>query len=228
MQAMQAMLQQMAATQKPAETEPDKGESGPEGEVIRIRCTSESASISLDSSSSSSSSSDSDMASATDSHKGTTQKKKKKKKKTSAKGDQDLLAQTDDDVLVVSDGSVDECGSVKDDESCLPWATQVDDEPEWIVRYPNAIPYVHPRVESTEDGWYRGEDCASTSEVAHPGKNAILLAADGSLALKADAVLPSAPPGRSKYGDWLLDRRVFHNKAKRKGHEELDQISKPN
>ena len=113
----------------------------------------------------------------------------------------------------------------KDDESCLPWATQVDDEPEWIVRYPNAIPYVHSIPERTDDGWYQGEDCASPSEVAHPGKNAILPATDGSLALKADAVLPSAPPGRSKYGDRLLDRQVFHNKAKRKGHEDLDPVS---
>ncbi len=78
---------------------------------------------------------------------------------------------------------------------------------------------------STDDGWYRGEDCASPSEVAHPRKNAILPAADGSLALKADTVLPSAPPGRTKYGDRFLERRVFHNKAKRTGHEELDPIS---
>ena len=102
---------------------------------------------------------------------------------------------------------------------------KVADEPDWIVRYPNAVPYVHTRVVSTDDGWYREEDCASPSEVAHPGKSAILPAADGSLALKADAVLPGAPPGRTKYGDRFLERRVFHNKAKRKGHEDLDPIS---
>ncbi len=146
--------------------------------------TSDSVSTSSGSSSSSSSSSDSDTASVTDSHEGTTQKKKKKKKKTSAKGDRDLLAQADDDVFIVSDGSENECGSTKDDEMCPPWSTQVEDEPDWIVRYPNAIPYVHPRVESTDDGWYWGQDCASPLKVAHPRKNAILPAADGSLALK--------------------------------------------
>ena len=137
----------------------------------------------------------------------------------------DLFDQAEDDVFIVSDGSEDECGSTRDDDSCPTWATQVPEEPVWIVRYPNAIPYVHSRVESTDDGWYRGEDCASPSEVATPGKNAILPAADGSLALKADAVLPSAPQGRTKYGNRFLERRVFHEKAKRKGHEELDPVS---
>ncbi len=46
-----------------------------------------------------------------------------------------------------------------------------------------------------------------------------------SLALKADAVLPAAPPGRSKYKGRILDRLVYHNKAKRKGHEDLNPIS---
>ncbi len=43
--------------------------------------------------------------------------------------------------------------------------------------------------------------------------------------MRADAVLPGALPGRTKYGDRTLDRRVYHNKAKRKGHEDLDPIS---
>ncbi len=86
------------------------------------------------------------------------------------------------------------------------------------------MPYVHSQVVSTDDGWYRGEDCASPSEVAPPGKNAILPAADGSLAMKADAVLPGAHPGHAKYGERFLERRVFHNKAKRMGHEELDPV----
>ncbi len=226
MQELHAVLQKMAANQKPAETDPDKGESGLEGEVIRVCRTSESASTSTDSSSSSSSNSDSDTASDPDSHKSTTQKKMKRKK-TSAKRDKDLLGQEEADVFIVSKGSEDECGSNKDDESCLPWATQVNDEPEWIVRYPNAIPYVHSRVESTDDGWYHGEDCASPSEVAYPGKSAILPATDGSLALKADAVLPSASPGCSKYGDQILDRQVYHNKAKRKATRTWTQFPKP-
>ena len=37
--------------------------------------------------------------------------------------------------------------------------------------------------------------------------------------------MPSAPPGHTKYGDQFLERRVFHEKAKQKGHEELDPIS---
>ncbi len=224
MQELQAVLQKMASSQQPAETDPDKDESDPDTVVIRAHRTSESASISSDSSPDSSSSSDSETASGTGSQVGTTQKKKKKKK-TSAKGDQDLLDQDEGDVFIVSERPGDECGSIRNDESCPTWATQIDDEPECIVRYPNAIPYVHTIPESTEDGWYRGEDCASPSEVALPGKSAILPAADGCLAMKADAVLPGAPPDCSKYGDRLLDRRVYHNKAKRKGHEELDPIS---
>ena len=38
-------------------------------------------------------------------------------------------------------------------------------------------------------------------------------------------MLPSAPPGRTKKWEQLLERWVFHHKAKRKGHEELDPIS---
>ena len=163
MQAMQVMLQQMAAAQQPAVVDQNKDESGPEGEIIRVRRTSGSGSTSADSSSSSSSSSDSDTASTVDSQESITQKKKKKKKKISAKGAKDPHAQEYDDVLIMSEGSDDECGSGKDDESCLPWTTQVAEEPDWIVRYPNAIPYVHTRVVSTDDGWYRGEDCASPS-----------------------------------------------------------------
>ena len=124
------------------------------------------------------------------------------------KGVKDLFDQAEDDVFIMSSESGSEWGSTKDDESCPPWTTQVDEEPDWIVRYPNAIPYVHSRVVSTDDGWYRREDCASPSEVVPAGKHAILPAADGSLALKADAVLPSAPPGRTKYGERFLERHV--------------------
>ncbi len=222
MQELQAVLQRMASNQKPAETDPHQEESGPEGENIQMCRTSRSASASGDSNSSSSSSSDSDSASETDSHKGTD--RKKKKGKSSTKGVKDLFKQVEDDIFIVSDGSESECGSTKDDESCLPWAPQVPEELDWIFCYPNAIPYVHPRVASTNDGWYRGEDCASPSEVAHPAKSAILPAADGSLALKSDAVLPGAPQGRLKYGDCFLERRVYYEKAKRKGHEELDPV----
>ncbi len=142
-------------------------------------------------------------------------------------GVKDLLGQAEDYVFVVSDESESECGSTKDDNSCPSWTTRVDDEPDWIVRYTNAIPYVHSIAVHTDDGWYRGEDCASPSEVAPAGKHAILPAPDGSLALKADAVLPSAPPRRTKYGERLLERRVYHEKAKREDHEELDPVRKP-
>ena len=216
MQELHAVLQKMAASQKTAEAEPNQGESEPENDEEPVHRAADSDITSSGSSSSSSSSSDSDTASVTDSHEGTTQKKKKK---ASVKGVKNLFDQAEDDVFIVSEGFEDECGSTRDDDSCPPWTTQVAVEPDWIVCYPNAVPYVHSRVVSTDDDWYWGEDCASPSEVAHPGKNAILPAADGSLALKADTVLPSAPPGRTKYGSRFLERRVFHNKAKRKGHE---------
>ena len=155
MQELQAVLQKMASNQKPAETDPHQDESEPEGENIRMRRASMSASASGDSnsgsSSSSDSSSDSDTASDTDGQKGTD--RKKKKGKSSTKGVKDLFEQAEDDVFVVSDESASECGSIKDDESCPTWATQVPEEPDWIVRYPNAINYVHSRVVSTNDGW---------------------------------------------------------------------------
>ncbi len=222
MQELQAVLQKMAASQKPVESDPHQDESGPEGENIQMRRASRSASASENPSSSSSSSSDSDTASDTGSHQDTTQKTKKR---ASVKGVKDLFDQAEDDVFIMSDGSEGECGSTRDDDWCPTWATQVPEKPDWIVPYPNTVPYVHSRVESTDDGWYQGEDCASPSEAATPGKNAILPAADGSLALKADAVLPSASPGRTKYGDHFLERRVYHEKAKRKGHKELDPVS---
>ncbi len=102
MQELHAVLQKMASSQKPTETDPHKDESGPEGEDIHMRRTSRSASASEDSSSSSSLSSDSDTASTVDSQGSATQKKKKKKKKASAKGDKDPLAQEDSDVLKLS------------------------------------------------------------------------------------------------------------------------------
>ncbi len=222
MQELHAVLQKMSESQKPAETDPNQDESGPENDKESEHHNVNSASISSGSSSSSSSSSDSDTASDTDSRKDTDHKKTKRK--ASVGGVKDLFDQAEDNVFVVSDESGSECGSTKDDELCPPWTTQVNDEPDWIVRYPNAVPYVHSRVVSTDDGWYRGEDCASPSEAAPPGKNAILPAADGSLAMKADAVLPGAPPGRAKYGECFLERRVYHNKAKRTGHKELDPV----
>ncbi len=48
---------------------------------------------------------------------------------------------------------------------------------------------------------------------------------DGSLTLKGDAVLPNAPPGREKFGDRDMHRRVYDPKAKQRGHEELDPIT---
>ncbi len=71
----------------------------------------------------------------------------------------------------------------------------------------------------------KGKDCANPSEVAPAAKRAILPDADGSLALKDDTVLPSAPPGRDHYGDRSLERWVSYPKAKRKGHQELDPIA---
>ena len=226
MHELHTVLQKIASSQKLVETNPDKVESEPERVVIRVRHSSESVSTSSDSSSDSRS--DSDSASETASQIDTAQKKKKKKKKkkkASVKGVKDLFNQAQDDVFVVSDGSGDEGGNVGDG-SCPSWATQVTDaEPDWIVCYPNANPYVHSKVKHTEDGWYRGEDCASPSEAALAAKHPILPAADGSLALKADAVLPGTPPGRDKFGDRVLDRRVYHDKARRKGHDELDPIA---
>ena len=150
MQELHAVLQKMSDSQKPAETDPNKDESGPENDKESEHHNADSVSISSGSSSSSSSSSDSDTASDTDSRKDTD--RKKKKGKASVEGVKDLFDQAEDDVFVVSDESGSECGSTKGDESCPPWTTQVNDEPDWIVRYPNAVPYVHSKVVSTDDG----------------------------------------------------------------------------
>ncbi len=192
--------------------------------MIRVCHSSGSASTSSDSSSDSSS--ESNTASDTDSQKDTNQKKKKKKKTpASLKSVKDLFEQDEDDVFIISGGSGDECEK-GDDDSCPNWATRVADaEPDWIVRYPNTNPYVHSKVKCTDDVWHHGEDCASPSEAAPLAKHPILAAADGCLAPKADAVLPGAPSGREKFGDQILDRRVNHGKARRKGYEELDPIT---
>ncbi len=140
MQELHAVLQKMADSQKPAEADPNQGRSGPANDEEPVHRASDSVSISSGFGLSSSSSLSSD--SVTDSHEGTTQKKRKKKK-ASVEGVKDLFEQAEDDVFIVSDGSEDVCGSTRDDELCPSWTTQVADEPDWIVRYPTAIPYVH-------------------------------------------------------------------------------------
>ncbi len=78
MQELHAVLQKMADSQRPAETDPNQSESEPENDKEPVHHTADSISISSGSSSSSSSSSDSDAASITDSHEGTKRKKKNK------------------------------------------------------------------------------------------------------------------------------------------------------
>ena len=106
MQELHAVLQKMADSQKPADADPNQGESELENDKEPVHHAPDSVSNSSSSSSSSSSNSDSDTASVMDSHEGTTQKKKKKK--ASVKGVKDLFDQAEDDVFIVSDGSEDE------------------------------------------------------------------------------------------------------------------------
>ncbi len=225
MQELHAVLQKMSSSQPSDETNPDKDGSEPEGGKTRASQPLESGSASERSSPDASS--NSDMASDTDSQEDTTRRRKRRTKKGSpVAGVKDLFTQAEDDVIVLSGESGDECGFNVDQESCPNWATQIEEEakPDWAVRYPIANPFVHSRVERTEDGWYRGEDCANPLEAAPPAKHAILPAADGSLALKDDAVLPGAPSGRDKFGARLLERVVFHQKAEREDHKVLDPI----
>ncbi len=136
-----------------------------------------------------------------------------------------MFGQDENDVVFLSAESGDE-GDKDDGDSCPDWTTQVEDaKQDWVVRFPNANPYIYSKVELTDDGWYHGEDCASPSEAAPSAKHPFLPAADGSLALKADTVLPGAAPGSTKFGDRSLERQVHHDKARRKGHEEFDPIS---
>ncbi len=69
-------------------------------------------------------------------------------------------------------------------------------EEEWRLCYSPTDPYLVPQAEETGDLWYKGEDCANPSQIAPKSSKAILPAADGSLALKHDVVLPSAPEDR--------------------------------
>ena len=126
MQELQAVLQKMAASQKSTETDPNQGESGSEDDKGSEHHDADSVSISSGPSSISGSSSDSDAASDTDSRKDTD--RTKKKGKASVKGVKGLFDQAEDDIFIMSDESESECGSAKDDESCPPWTTRVNDE----------------------------------------------------------------------------------------------------
>ena len=96
------------------------------------------------------------------------------------------------------------------------WSTQTDElEEEWRLCYPPTNPCLVPEAEETGDLWYKGEDCANPSQIAPKSSKAILPAADGSLALKHDVGLPSAPEDRQCYKNHELDRRVFFDKGER-------------
>ncbi len=144
------MLHKVIPDQDQAETDPEKDESLLEKIVMSVRHSSRDSSSSSDEASQSDSQSDTD---------------KKKKDSSSLGGDKELLDQGDDDVIIVNEHSTDE-GKDDDDGSC-DWATKVEcAEREWVVRFPNANPFVIPKWERTSDGWYKGEDCANPSEAA--------------------------------------------------------------
>ncbi len=107
----------------------------------------------------------------------------------------DLLQQTDDNVIFVSEQlGTDQPGQVHS----ATWGECVE-EVEWTICFHPSKPFIKPCIEQTDDGWYQGQDCVDPSEIASVAKKAILSAADGSLALKQDAVLPGASRGRTKY-----------------------------
>ncbi len=68
-------------------------------------------------------------------------------------------------------------------------------------------------MEEVDDGWYQGEDCVDPSGIAPAAQRAILPAADGSLALKQDAVMPGASRGRTKYKTHDLVHHLEYKKG---------------
>ncbi len=83
-----------------------------------------------------------------------------------------------------------------------------------VNRFPPRKPFINPRVEQVNDGWYQGEDCFDPSGVALAARRAILPAADGSLALKEGAAMPGASSGRTRYKTHDLVRRLEYPKSK--------------
>ncbi len=85
----------------------------------------------------------------------------------------------------------------------------------WPARFPPRKPFIRPRVEEINDNWYQGEDCVDPLGIAPVARRAILPAADGTLALKQDAVMPGASRGRTKYKTHDLVRRLEYEKGER-------------
>ncbi len=85
----------------------------------------------------------------------------------------------------------------------------------WPAHFPPRQPFTKPRVEEVNDGWYQGDDCVDPSGVAPTARRVILLAADGTLALKQDAAIPGASRGRTKYKTHNLVRRLEYQKGER-------------
>ncbi len=128
-----------------------------------------------------------------------------------------MLDQNDKDVIII-DKQVDTTG-LDTVRLTTNWGECIEQEEEgwatrWATRCPSRKPFIKPRVEEVDDGWYQGEDCVDPSRVTPAARRAILPSADGSLALKQDAVIPGASRGRTKYKTHDLVCRLEYLKVK--------------
>ncbi len=127
---------------------------------------------------------------------------------------QRLLEESDKDVIIL-DQHV-ETEGFETVNMIHEWGECVKQEEEgWPTRFPAQKPFMKPRVEEVNDNWYQGKDCVDPSGIAPAARRAILLAADGTLALKQNAAMPSASRGRTKYKTHNLVRRLEYKKGER-------------
>ena len=125
-----------------------------------------------------------------------------------------LLEESENDVIVLDEQVENE--TLKTVRVTTNWDKHLEhEEATWPTRFPTRKPFIQPRVEQVDDKWYEGEDCVNPSGIAPTATRAILPAADGTLALKRDAVMPGASRGRTLYKTHNLKRRLSYEKSER-------------
>ncbi len=127
---------------------------------------------------------------------------------------QQLLEESDRDVIILEEHV--ETAELETIRITPQWGACVDEEEaDWPNRFPCRKPFIKPWVEEVTDNWYQGEDCVDPSGIAPAARRTILPAADGTLALRQDAVMPGASRGCTKYQMNDLKRRLAYEKGER-------------
>ncbi len=126
---------------------------------------------------------------------------------------QRLLEESDKDVIIL-DGHVENEG-LETVHMTTDWDKHLVEQEEASspTLFPVQKPFIKPRVEQVDDNWYQGEDCVDPSGIAPAARQVILPAADGTLALRQDAAMPSASRGCTKYKTHDLERCLAYDKG---------------